>query len=98
MRIQTTVFFLPKSRRTIRRKRRGLTFLLEGEVLCEVATLVVPTQQEQGGRVTQLQGPQVQHALKEQVSSATGTEWSGNTASGPTSTARTERTSVVDPK
>lgn len=41
-----------------------LTFLLEGEVLCEVTTLVVAAQQEQGGGVTQLQGPQVQHALK----------------------------------
>jgi hypothetical protein len=46
---------------------RVLTFLLEGEVLCEVATLVVPAEQEQGRRVTQLQCPEVKHALKEEI-------------------------------
>jgi hypothetical protein len=40
-----------------------LTFLLEGEVLCEVAALVIAAQQKQGGWVTQLQSPQVQHTL-----------------------------------
>ncbi len=41
-----------------------LTLLLECEVLCEVPALMVAPQQEERGRVHQLQGPEVNHALK----------------------------------
>ena len=40
-----------------------LTFLLEGEVLRQVAALVVAAQQEEGGGVTHLQRPQIQNTL-----------------------------------
>jgi hypothetical protein len=39
------------------------TFELEGEVVRQVAALVVPPQQEDARRVPYLEGPQVQHAL-----------------------------------
>ena len=58
----------------------GLTFLLKGEIFCEVATLVVTPEnilnsfngkrlrqrpeQEESGRVAELQRPQVQHTLQ----------------------------------
>lgn len=42
----------------------ALTFLFEGEVLCEVPTLVVPTQQEQRVGVVDLQRPEVEHTLE----------------------------------
>ena len=41
-----------------------LALLLEGEVLGEVAALVVAAQQEERARVQHLQRPQVQHALQ----------------------------------
>ena len=40
-----------------------LTLLFEGEVLCEVATLMVSTEEEQRRGVVYLQRPQVQHTL-----------------------------------
>ena len=43
---------------------KSLTLLLECEVFREMATLVVPPQEEEGGGVNELQGPQVDHALE----------------------------------
>lgn len=43
---------------------RSLTLLFEGEVLGEVPALVVASEQEQRGRVVDLQRPQVEHALR----------------------------------
>ena len=47
-----------------RQRAAALTFLFEGEVLCEVAALVVPTQEEDGAGVVDLQRPEVENALR----------------------------------
>ena len=47
-----------------------LTFLFEGEVLCEVAALVVAPQEEECGGVAKLQCPQVEDALQHSRMSA----------------------------
>lgn len=47
----------------IQRKERELTFLFKGEVLREMPTLVVASEEEKGIRVVDLQSPQVQHTL-----------------------------------
>lgn len=44
-------------------KRGALTFLFEGEVLCEVPALVVPTQEEECGGVVDLERPEVENTL-----------------------------------
>ena len=41
----------------------ALTFLFEGEVLCEVPALVVPTQEEECGGVVDLERPEVENTL-----------------------------------
>lgn len=42
----------------------SLTLLFKGEVLCEMPALVVASEQEECGRVVDLQHPQEQHALQ----------------------------------
>jgi len=42
----------------------ALTFLFEGEVFCEVPTLVVASEKKEGVGVVDLQCPQEQHTLK----------------------------------
>lgn len=42
----------------------GLTLLFKCEVLCEVSTLMVASEEEQGVGVVDLQSPQVQYTLK----------------------------------
>lgn len=42
----------------------GLTLLLEGEVLCEVPALVVPSEEEEGAGVVDLQRPEEQNTLQ----------------------------------
>lgn len=42
----------------------ALTLLFEGEVLCEMSALVVPSEEEQGVGVVDLQSPQVQYTLQ----------------------------------
>lgn len=44
----------------------ALTFLLEGEVLCEMSALMVPTQKEQSCGVVNLERPQVEDTLENQ--------------------------------
>lgn len=41
----------------------ALTFLFEGEVLCEVPALVVPSQEEECGGVVDLERPEVENTL-----------------------------------
>lgn len=41
----------------------SLTLLFEGEVLCEMPALMVASEQEECGRVVDLQHPQEQHTL-----------------------------------
>lgn len=41
----------------------ALTFLFEGEVLCEVPALVVPTQEEECAGVVDLERPEVENTL-----------------------------------
>ena len=71
------------------RRPQPLTFLFEGEVLCEVSALVVPAQQEQRVGVVDLQGPEVQHALRRQTSHV-------NVNMGSTGTRGTARTAETD--
>lgn len=42
----------------------ALTFLFEGEVLCEVPALVVASEEEEGVGMVDLQSPQVQNTLQ----------------------------------
>lgn len=42
----------------------ALTLLFEGEVLCEMPALMVASEQEECGRVVDLQRPQEQHTLQ----------------------------------
>lgn len=42
----------------------ALTFLFEGEIFCEVPTLMVASEEEEGVGVVDLQCPQEQHTLK----------------------------------
>lgn len=53
-------------RKESRKPRERRTFLFESEVLCQVPTLVVASKEEEVGRMENLQGPEVQHALQEQ--------------------------------
>lgn len=46
------------------RQALKLTLLFEGEVLCEMPTLVVASEEEERGGMVDLQSPQVQHALQ----------------------------------
>lgn len=48
----------------MRKEGAGLTLLFEGEVLCEVPTLVVASEEEQGVGMVDLQSPQVQYTLQ----------------------------------
>lgn len=41
--------------------------MFKGEVLCEMPTLVVASEEEEGGRVVDLQGPQIEHTLQMQT-------------------------------
>lgn len=50
-----------------RAERPALTFLLEGEVLCEVPTLMVPSQEEECRGVVDLEGPEVENTLRVQT-------------------------------
>ena len=45
----------------------ALTFLFEGEVLCEVSALVVPTQEEERAGVVDLERPEVENTLGEKM-------------------------------
>jgi hypothetical protein len=45
-------------------RRRGLTFKLESEVICQVATFMITSQQKQRIGVPNLEGPQIKNALK----------------------------------
>lgn len=50
--------------------RAELTFLFKGEVLREMPTFVVASEEEEGGRVVDLQGPQIEHTLQVQTEKA----------------------------
>lgn len=41
--------------------------MFKGEILREMPTLVVASEEEEGGRVVDLQGPQIEHTLQMQT-------------------------------
>jgi len=59
------------------RSRAALTLLLEGEVLCEVPALMVPTQEEECGGVVDLKRPEVENTLGGDTGRDTGREKGG---------------------
>lgn len=45
-------------------RKAVLTLLFEGEVLCEMPALVVASEEEECGRMVDLQGPEEEHTLQ----------------------------------